>query len=320
VKPANSKLRHIIGGGVALALIVGVLIIARSADVWGLAKGTDPSYLIPAAAAAAGALICRGFRLVLVAPGHRMGIVKATLVATAGQGAALFVPARLGELALPLLLRRTAGLDLAAGVGTLFAVRTFDLAATGLWGGLAILAVWGVDKPLALLAAFGLMAPPLVLPIVLRAGDRAALRCLAVRGGWGRRWTRRIRAVRRTVTDLGNRPVRLIGAFASSFVMIGLTWVVVWFLLSASGFSWPPQHVVAGSVAASLANLLPFNLVANLGTLEAGWTAAFTALGVPLDVAAATGVLCHLWSLLFAAVYGLVAWGLLELGRRTRSS
>jgi len=71
--------------------------------------------------------------------------------------------------------------------------------------------------------------------------------------------------------------------------------------------------VVAGSAFAALANLLPFNLVGNLGTLEAGWTAAFMALGVPVDLAAATGFASHLWALLFAAMFGAMAWGALAL-------
>jgi uncharacterized membrane protein YbhN (UPF0104 family) len=74
------------------------------------------------------------------------------------------------------------------------------------------------------------------------------------------------------------------------------------------GYRWPPTSVVAGSAASAVANLLPFNLIGNLGTLEAGWTAAFTALGVPLQVAAATGVATHLWGLIFAAFFGLLAW------------
>ena len=74
------------------------------------------------------------------------------------------------------------------------------------------------------------------------------------------------------------------------------------------GYRWPAAHVVAGSAVASLANLLPVNLIGNLGTLEAGWTAAFVALGVPPHVAAATGLAWHLWALLFAAVYGALAW------------
>jgi len=316
VNTTGSILRRIIGGVIALALIVAVLIVARTAHVWSLVRGTDPTLLALAAAAAAGALVCRGIRLMLVAPDARLGVGRSTLVASAAQGAALFVPARIGELALPLLLRRTAGLEFSSGVGALLTVRAFDVAATGMWGGVAVLALWGVGRPAALVAAAVLMVPPLMLPVVLGLADRAALRFLAVRGQWGRRWTRRVRTVRRTVRTIGEHPGRLAGAFVLSFVMTGLTWLVVWLLLAASGFSWPVQHVVAGSVVASLANLLPFNLMANLGTLEAGWTAAFTGLGVPLDVAAATGVICHAWSLAFAAAYGLLAWGALEIRHR----
>ena len=94
--------------------------------------------------------------------------------------------------------------------------------------------------------------------------------------------------------------------------MWGLQWAVAWILLVAMGHRWPPTTVVAGSAAAAVANLLPFNLVGNLGTLEAGWTAAFTALGVPLQVAAATGVAAHLWGLIFAALFGLSAWAILS--------
>jgi uncharacterized membrane protein YbhN (UPF0104 family) len=50
-----------------------------------------------------------------------------------------------------------------------------------------------------------------------------------------------------------------------------------------------------------------------VGPLEVGWTAAFHALGVSLETAAATGVACHLWSLLFTAGLGAAAW--LALGR-----
>ena len=85
-------------------------------------------------------------------------------------------------------------------------------------------------------------------------------------------------------------------------------WALAWFLLAAMGHRWPAANVVAGSAAASLSNLLPVNVIGNLGTLEAGWTAAFTALGVPVSVAAATGLASHIWALIFAAIFGAIAW------------
>jgi uncharacterized membrane protein YbhN (UPF0104 family) len=84
------------------------------------------------------------------------------------------------------------------------------------------------------------------------------------------------------------------------------------------GFRWPPTWVVAGSSAASLSNLLPFNLVGNFGTLEAGWTAAFSALGIPPETAAATGLASHLWALFFAAIYGGLGWIILPAKRNQK--
>jgi uncharacterized membrane protein YbhN (UPF0104 family) len=111
-------------------------------------------------------------------------------------------------------------------------------------------------------------------------------------------------------------------AAAASVAMWALLWALAWCLLVAMGYRWPAWHVVAGSAVASLANLLPVNLVGNLGTLEAGWTSAFIALGISPDVAAATGLASHLWALLFAAVYGAAAWAVLAArapGRERRS-
>ena len=307
-----------IGGAVAVTLFAAILTIARPVAVWNLLLATDGRLLVVAALTSASFLAVRGLRLQLLLEHGRLGWPRATLVAAAAQGAALFAPARTGELALPWLLKRTAEQDFSSAVGTLLAARTLDLATLGLWGGAAVLAVRGLTEPLALVISALLLAPIALLPLTLAAADRLALRLLAPRGLGGRRWARRVRRVRRELEKLRERPARLLAATLASVIMWGLQWTVVWVLLDAMGHRWPPATVVAGSTAAAVANLLPFNLVGNLGTLEAGWTAAFTALGVPLDVAAATGLAAHLWGLIFAAVFGGVAWAALSLtGRRS---
>jgi uncharacterized membrane protein YbhN (UPF0104 family) len=245
-----------------------------------------------------------------------MRLVVATPVAAAAQAAALFVPWRAGELALPLLLRRTCGLDLSSGTGTLLVARSLDLATLGAWGAAGVIIVWGADAPLALALAGGVMLVPLALPFTTGAAARCATRMLAPRGRRGRRWARRVRRLARTVTAVAERPGRLAGAAAASVTMWGGVWLSTWLLLVAIGFRWPPANVIAGSAVASLANLVPVNLVANLGTLEAGWTAAFVALGVPLADAAATGLATHLWALVLHAVFGLLGW--MVLGRSPR--
>jgi uncharacterized protein (TIRG00374 family) len=305
---------RLIGAVVALSLLAVVLWLARPSTVWRLLAGADPALLLAAAAAAGVAQSLRGVRLVALLPEGSIGYGRATLVAAAAQAAAVFAPARVGELALPWLLRRAAGRDLAAGIGTLLAARALDFAALGVWAGWAVIAVWGWGEPIALVAAVALLLPPLLLPLTLRPADRLARRCLAPRGRRGRRWARRSRQLVDGVTWLGRRPARLAIAAAASLGTWGSLWTLAWFALAAMGHRWPPAEVVAGSAAASLASVVPVNAAGGLGTLEAGWTAAFVALGVPLDLAAATGLACHLWALLFAAVYGAAAW--LVLTRR----
>jgi uncharacterized protein (TIRG00374 family) len=216
-------------------------------------------------------------------------------------------------VALPLLLQRTTSRDFSSCFGTLLAARALDLATLGVWGGVAVLALRGFHEPLVIAVALALLLPSLSLPLTISVLDRLSVRCIAPRGVRGRRWARRVRRVRDELKGLLKRPYRLLAAALMSVVMWGLQWSVAWTLLVAMGHRWPPTSVIAGSAAAAVANVLPFNLVGNLGTLEAGWTAAFTALGVPVQVAAATGVAAHLWGLVFAALYGLFAWLILSL-------
>jgi len=308
--------RPLIRAVAAVALVGGVLLLARPATVWDLLRRTDPVHLGLAAAGFAAACCLRGLRLTLLLPPSRLGWGRATLVATAAQAAAQFTPARAGELALPLLLRRAAVWELEAGIGTLLAARALDLAAVGLWAGAALLALHGPAEPLALLAAAALVVPALLLPFTLAAADALATRLLAPRGAAGRRWTRRLRRLRGALSQLRSRPGRLIGAVACSLATWGCIWVYTWLLLVAMGYRWAFQMVVAGSAGALLAAFVPLSLVASLGTLEAGWTASFSALGVPVDQAAASGLAAHLWALVLAAVFGASAAGVLTRRKR----
>lgn len=308
----------LIGALVAAALLGAVLAIARPAEVWRLFSSTDGRLLLVALAASAVFLLARGLRLALLMDVGLLRWPRAVLVAAAAQAAAFFAPVRAGELALPLLLSRTTSRSFSACFGTLLAARALDLATLGVWCGAAVLAVRGIREPLAIVVSLLLLLPSLLLPITLTAVDRLALRCIAPRGVRGRRWTRRVRRVRCEVGGLLKRPLRLVAAALVSIAMWGFQWTVAGILLAAMGYRWPPTSVVAGSAASSVANLLPFNLIGNLGTLEAGWTAAFTALGVPLQVAAATGAATHLWGLIFAAFFGLLAWVVLSAAKDRR--
>jgi len=259
---------RLVGAAAALALVATVVYMANPATVWRLLRSSDPAAIAGAAAVAAAAAGCRGVRLSLLLPLRVLGPGRATLVATAAQAAAQLLPLRSGELAMPLLLGRSAGLGFAAGVSTLLAARTLDLAALGAWTAAGVLMVWGASQPVALALASSLLVPILLLPFTLAAADWLALRTLGRHGLRGRRWARRVRQMHRAVEAIRRRPARLAGACTASLAMWGAIWAYTWLLLVAMGYRWPVAEVIAGSAFASLANLLPVNLVANLHRLR----------------------------------------------------
>ena len=305
--------RRALGALIAVGLVAVTLWLAGPAAVGALIVGVEPTMMGWALAAAGGSLVLRGLRLSLLLPPGALNPFRAVPVAAVAQTAAMFVPARLGELALPWLLKRNIGRDGASGVATLLVARALDTAALGAWAGVAILFRWGLSVPLALAAAAALLAPVILLPVIVAVLDR----WVAARSrGWtegGRTWADRLHRIRAGLDDARRRPTRLAAAGAACLGFWAFQWTLAWCLLAAMGFRWPVWDVVTGSAVASISNLLPLNLIANLGTLEAGWTAAFAAMGIDLDVAAATGLACHIWALAFAAVFGALAW--LGLGR-----
>jgi len=307
------RLRRLAGAVIAVALVAATLFLARPGRVGNLLISVDPRMMLCALGASGASLAFRSLRLsLLLAPGS-LNPFKAIPITAAAQGAAVFVPARLGELALPWLLKREIALDGASGVATLLTARVLDTAALGAWAGLAVLFLWGLDQPLALGAALILLLPLLLLPVIVTAADRWAL---DREESWptGRRvWADRLHRIRTGLDEARRRPLRLAAAAAASMGSWAFQWTLAWCLLVAMGYRWPVWEVVTGSAIASMSNLLPFNLIGNLGTLEAGWTAAFSAMGIKLEIAAATGLACHLWALVFVALFGAIGWMALRL-------
>lgn len=302
------RLGRLVSAVVAVALAVAVVAIGGPSRIWALLAGVSWWPLAAAFAAFAGAMALRGLRLHLLLARGEMGVSDSVTVAVAAQAVALFAPARLGELALPWLLTRAGARDASAAVGTLLATRGLDLSALGVWAVVALLVVGGGAAPAMVVGVGLLVALPFALPAVSRAVEWVAVRTVAPRGVRGRRWTRRARRVRREFERLASDRPRLIAAYVAALGWWGLVWVMTLLLLLAMGVHWPWWSVVAGSTAASVASWVPLAAVGAVGPLEVGWTAAFHALGVPLETAAATGVACHLWSLLFTAVLGAAAW------------
>ena len=52
-------------------------------------------------------------------------------------------------------------------------------------------------------------------------------------------------------------------------------------------------EIIVGTTGAIFAFILPFNGIASLGTVEAGWTGTMHLVGVPLELAKVSGFVMH---------------------------
>ncbi len=288
-----------------LLLAAGLLAVARPQRVVQLATGAQPSGLAAAFVVTAAVAALRGLRLKVVV-GRSLDSLRALAVHAVTQFSAAVVPMRLGEAAILPLLHRAGVPGLLRGVSVAVTVRLLDLLALLVWATIA--GVW--------LGARGVLAGMVLVIAVATVLGVAALaqKLLAAAAGRYRhaspRWRRVLRQalqVRAELKRLAATPGRAAAAMALSLAAWGGVWGVTVLLVQAMGLTWPAASVLWGTLGATLGAALPINAVGNFGTMEAGWTAALTALGIPADQALAAGFATHAWSLVFNAALAAAA-------------
>lgn len=287
---------------VGAALAVVLFILAEPVEVLGLVRKADWGGIGIALAWATGIVAARGARLRLVV-GAPLSVPRGSAVMALAQLAVSLVPMRMGELAILPLLRLAGVPGTLRGLSILVLLRFLDVAS------LLVLTVvaatfLGLSTPAAALALAAVSVA--ALAVVLAA--MRSLRMLAVRwrtaGGLRRRFLRQMLRLRREWRGRASSPARVGAIVACSLA----AWLGVWgltvALLRAMAFDWDAGHVLLGMLGASVGSSLPFNAFGNFGTLEGGWAAALSLVGVPASLALATGFATHLYSLLFTLLFG----------------
>lgn len=295
-------------GGAGLVLAVALLLAAEPREVVALALSARPPQVFLALAFACATATLRGLRLRLLA-GRELRLARAAPVAAAAQLASVALPLRIGEFAMVPLLQAAGVPGAVRGLSVLVIVRVLDLLALLAWVALATGMVGG--SPAAAAATLVILAG--VLSLGSAVGARA-LRRLAgrwrSRSDWRRRSLSQLLRVRSQLSHLAHSPLRGTAVVAVSLAVWGSIWGTTWALVRAIGLAWPAVPLMVGVVGAGVGSSLPFSFVGNLGTQEAGWTAALAAVGIDPRAALAAGFACHLWNLGFNLVLGLAggAW------------
>jgi len=299
---SGGRARSSLLGLAGLLLAIALVVLASPGKILALVGTAQLEGVALALLWGCGVLLARSVRLaVLLAPNLPVG--RAAAVVAVSQCAASVLPLRLGELALPPLLELAGVRGLVRGLAYAVLVRLLDVAALVVWAAVAVLTLGASAATGAVLAAL-LAAVVAAMVLALRLLPALARRWR--RAGRARRAAvRQLLQVRRELRVLRRRPARAVVAFATSVAVWGALWGLTASLLTAMGRHWPAPAVLAGVVGAAVGSSLPINAVGSFGSLEAGWTAAAAAFGVPAAQALADGFATHLWSLAFSLLFAV---------------
>jgi hypothetical protein len=227
---------------------------------------------------------------------------------------------RSGELSLVYLLRRFHKTEIGSGIGILLLVRLFDLIALALCltGSLIFFGLSGdgaVDPWLIVLSVLmGLFITVISLTasvwwkFLVEFLERVSQFMRLQERSWCQtlfNWMDEIERVLQSSKKI-SFAIRLLATSLACWLVLFLSF---WFLLQAVGisrFSYP--EVVIGSTGAAITSAIPINAIGNLGTLQLGWTAGFSALGMSVEEGIASGFAINIFILIFSSALALISF------------
>lgn len=247
----------------------------------------------------------------LVAPFATVPTARLLRIIVVGFAINNLLPLRLGELVRTVLLRRSHGVSVATGIGSILIERLLDVTALcGIMAAVSLLAP--LDGWLAALAALcwivlgGAVVGASVLLVTPRAWLRRLLDLLAVTAG---HLSPRLESLVRSFVG-GVRALETPGAVLTIGVLSMACWVselgLYYFVMLALGFDSGVGSLAVGMVAANLATVLPSS-PGYVGTFDVPLQAALNdGFGVTTATAASYTLLTHAVLLVPVVLVGLV--------------
>lgn len=245
--------------------------------------------------------------------------------------AAFVLPAKIGEATFVLYANRVTRTPASAAVASLVVSRLLDMAVLALGFGIACITLhlWGGYRGIGWFVPVG-VALVLVSAGVFVLSSRGDL--VVELGAWIARRFRlqHTRAGAKLFEKTAALGVSLREAGADGrlvrAVLVSIPiWLVIFLFCAvlARGLGLSSATTLAeatfGASLAIVTSLIPISAFANFGTLEMGWTLGFGVLGVPRDLAVATGLGLHVVQLANVVALGVLGHvGMALAARRAR--
>ena len=292
--------RRLLTIAVSIAITVGsiwLLVLAVPvAQVWPLLRSVDPLLLALACIGPILLQVARTVRLraALLSEARTVSSARLYHMTVIHQFFANLMPARLGEAALPIMLKRAGITGLLEGGGLLLGLRLLDLAAfVGLAAAAAAVTIAAIALPAAALAVGALGALVLLSAVAMWVqrqwaghmgtdGWRGAIGA-ALRGLGAHDPTARVQIIACTL--------------AIPLLMAGYGWLVV----LAMGWDVSPVFVLLLVCGGGLAWSLPVNGIAQVGPVQGAWVLMAEAAGADPVAALGASILVHAIAIAMAA-------------------
>jgi uncharacterized membrane protein YbhN (UPF0104 family) len=219
------------------------------------------------------------------------------------------MPFRLGELSYPILIQKHVGESPAKAIVHLLLVRIIELWLFVCAGLLALLSILGpalgqggvglalgLGVVTALLLTFGSWVR-LIVRLVAWTVDRLPKH----------RFSLRLSKFLESLSAVASRSERLsstqrLALWASSVAVVALQYMMVTAVARGFGVHLGLWQAIVGISIAQAASALPVATIGSFGSYEAGWTAGFVLVGLPVDAAVVSAIASQLMTLLFAGL------------------
>jgi uncharacterized membrane protein YbhN (UPF0104 family) len=196
------------------------------------------------------------------------------------------LPVKLGEVSLPLLLKKCEGTSLVEGTSVLVGIRLLDLSAlmtlgTFFLGGLVGVNRWAI-MVVSLLPILGVICLSHLKPQIRSSRLGRFVERLAAFGS----------------------PALLLSIYGVSLVRWGFNILFFYLVTKSISGSVGLFQVGTAALSSSIVFSLPVNGLGGVGTVDASWAGVLVLLGVAKDVAITSGILANMYANLLSTFIG----------------
>lgn len=266
----------------------------------------DPLYLVFGLLTAPISQLIRAARLSLLL-NHRTTLPSKTLFRISAIHTAInsVMPARLGEAALPLMMKRECAVDLAHGAGILVTARIYDFLIVLILGGIGATTAYHQTLPGASWLGAGTAVAAAFTAALLPGLAHLTMTLLRRWFGHRRHFGLLERLARGILAT--TMPRDLLALIVMSLSIWLATFLGFWLTVHSLGIILDLQSILLAGAVVVLAASQPINGVASLGVFEFFWAATLVSFGVSWEIGVAAALVTHAINILGIAMTAAVA-------------